>query len=97
MKFVVDKSGLNYGTQHLFYDSSQVKVVNIFQDEVAETAGGSGIDSIGGVGVNEVEEMELILTIWDLDESGDGVGSDLGGPVRVSIGIGEKFERIGLD
>ena len=27
-----------------------------------------------GVGVNVVEEMELILTIWVLDESGDGVG-----------------------
>ena len=34
-----------------------------------------------GVGVNIVEGMELILTIWDLDESGDGVGSSIGGGV----------------
>ena len=34
----------------------------------------SPVTLVEHLGVIEVEEMELILTIWDLDESGGGVG-----------------------
>jgi len=48
----------------------------------------SPVTLVEHLGVIEVEEMELILTIWDLDESGGGVSGGVSGKVGRVVGGG---------
>merc|ERR1719329_1010045 len=48
----------------------------------------SPVTLVEHLSVIEVEEVELVLTIWDLDESGGGVGSSVGGGVGGDVSGG---------
>jgi len=52
---------------------------------------GSPVTLVEHLGVIEVEEMELILTIWDLDESGGGVSGGVSGKVGRVVGGGVRM------
>ena len=55
---------------------------------------GSPVTLVEHLGVIEVEEVELVLTIWDLDEGGGGVGGGVGSKVGGDVGGGVVLSLI---